>query len=340
MPSPEDGATQPAASPREQHVAPVVPAPERLHRDRCAFRPDRPGVREPGAAAELGHGAADAEALMGGAGADADDLAVREHPAVEVGRQRPVVDDVATHRIDVRVVRARRLDDLVVGEDALQPVRALHGRASDLRLGPVRPDHVAGAHASTRPAGNALARAAVAPLGACALASLAVLDDDGPPVRFAERGERAGRPRRPGPRRPRPEPLVEAAAIDHADVADLDRHVDGARARRDHARGLDLGLEDVARHVEVLEHLRRHGSAAGLDAAGAIEQQHAVTVLDELVRRRRPGRPPADDDDVVERCVGGGRRGGFVLHRCAQDCVSSAMRPTGKGPAPSGAAGR
>ena len=79
----------------QHHVAAVVPARQRLQRDRRAFaahglRPSRP-LR----LAQRADGVAQREALVGAAGADARRVAVREDPAVEVGRELAAVIDVA-----------------------------------------------------------------------------------------------------------------------------------------------------------------------------------------------------------------------------------------------------
>jgi hypothetical protein len=53
MPSPEAGATTPAASPASTHFATVVPARQRLQRDRRAFATHRHQAIQPAGAAQV-----------------------------------------------------------------------------------------------------------------------------------------------------------------------------------------------------------------------------------------------------------------------------------------------
>ena len=103
------------------------PAPRRGHcpsvrsgleRDRRALAADGlAAVEAGGLRAARAIGAAQGEALVRRAGADAGGLAVREDPGIEVGRERAAVDHVAAGRIVVGRAGRRRADDLVVGED-------------------------------------------------------------------------------------------------------------------------------------------------------------------------------------------------------------------------------
>ena len=88
--------------------------------------------------------------------------------------------------------------------------------------------------------------------------------------------ERAGAPLRAGRRGALAQPLVEHLAIDHADEAAVDRHVDLLAGGRHHARRRDARDEQVLGNVELLDQRRRNRAAARLDAAGAVEQQHAA----------------------------------------------------------------
>ena len=69
---------------------------------------------------------------------------------------------------------------------------------------------------------------------------------------------------------------VEVLAVDHADEAVVDRDVDVARGGRDHAGAGDPGDDLVVGDGEVGDQPRRDRAAAGLDAAGPVEQRHRV----------------------------------------------------------------
>ena len=118
----------------QHHVAAVVPAPHRPQRDRRALAPDRLEPVQPGRRAQLRHRRAQREALVRGAGADARGVAVREHPAVEIGRERALVVDVAARRVVRPASACGRADDLVVGEDVADAVGARHALLRDRRI--------------------------------------------------------------------------------------------------------------------------------------------------------------------------------------------------------------
>ena len=235
MPSPDAGATTPAASPATTTSRPLshffsgfsgIGAPSR----RIVAQ-----LGEPRVAAQRGDGVLQRPALVGAADADARLVAVREDPRVEIGRQLGLVIDVAALAVERGV--GRRRDHLVIGEDARRPLGPLQRGAGDARPCAVGPDDRAGPQPLERVV-----------LG-CALRPV---DDDRGAVGVAlDRLVGAGLAPRPGKRGAVAQPLVELAAVDHADEAALDRHVDRAVGRRDHPRRLGVTDEDRLGNREV-----------------------------------------------------------------------------------------
>ena len=119
----------------------VVPAAQRLHRDGSPFATDRFEAVEARSPAKFRRRRAQREALSGAADADARGRAVREYPAVEVGRHLALVPDVAAGRTEVGVGSgSRRADDLVIGRDVARPPRARNALAGHCRGGAIRTD--------------------------------------------------------------------------------------------------------------------------------------------------------------------------------------------------------
>lgn len=76
---------------------------------------------------------------------------MREDPCVEIRRKLVAVVDVAAARIVVAAgIGARRLDDLMVGEDVAEAVRAGDGLLADGRERPVGADDEPRAHPRPR----------------------------------------------------------------------------------------------------------------------------------------------------------------------------------------------
>ena len=112
-------------------------------------------------------------------------------------------------------------------------------------------------------------------------------------------------------RRPIAQELVELVPVHHADKAVVDRHVDDAPRRRDHAGRGDLGFQEMARNGEILDQARRNGAAAGLDPPAALDHRRAIARPCELERGRRTRRASADDNSIE----GGGIEGGRIRLR-------------------------
>jgi hypothetical protein len=87
------------------------------------------------------------------------------------------------------------------------------------------------------------------------------------------------------------QPFIELVAVDHADEAAFDRDVDLLVGRRHHARRLRPRHQQRIGDGEVLDQARRDRAAAGLGAAGAVEQQHRMAArASSWPRWRRQGR--------------------------------------------------
>ena len=299
----------------QHHIAAVVPARQRLHRNGRALTAQCRCVAQARHLAQPGGGRAQREALVGAAGAHAQRVPVREHPAVEVGRPAAVVDDVAARA----VIAGRRVrgpaDDLVVRKDVSGLLGARHRLPRHFGARAVGTDHAARAHAG-------------APLGGLAGAVAAAEMDDAGAVLVARQAlEGADPPHRTGFGGALAQPFVEHIAVDHAHEAALDRDVDLGRAGCDHAGAADARNQQMVGNVEVADQPRRDRPTAGLDAPGTVQQQHRATLPDQVVRRGGARGPAADHDDVVgERWRGagawtrcgdraGGRGGHAGVHR-------------------------
>ena len=278
MPSPEAGATTPAASPASTTSRPLSQRLSGLSGMGAPSRRTVSAPRRPVRGAQGADRVAQGEALLRAADADARGAPVREDPAVEVGRDRAAVVDVAAGAVEAGRAVLGRADDLVIGEDERRLVPARHRLSRDARDGAVGPDHGAGANARR---GLAAAFRAVADAGNAVRVAVEPLEGAG-----AADGTRGGGPLA--------QPLVEHLAVDHADEAALDRDVDPARARRHHpGRGHARDQEAVGDR-EVADEPRRDGAAAGLDPPRPVEQQHRPAAPGEVGGRRGAGRPAAD----------------------------------------------
>ena len=131
-----------------------------------------------------------------------------------------------------------------------------------------------------------------------------VVDDRGAVGVALEALEGAGRALRTGGGGAVAQPLVEHLAVDHADEAALDVHVDLLVLGRDHARAVDLGDQQTVGDGEVADQARRDRAAAGLDPPGPVEQQHRAAAPGEIGRRRGSGWAAADHHDVEGPGVG------------------------------------
>ena len=284
----------------QHHVAAVVPAAQRLHRQRRAFAAQRLGAFQAGGGAQAADRAAQREALVGTAGAHAHRVAVREDPAVEVWRQAAAVVHVAARPVEASRRNGRRADDLVIGEHILRALGTRHGLACDLRLRAVGADDGAGPHAG---------RHAPALVGT---RTLGEMDDAGAVGVARDALKAADAALRTTAGRALAQPLVERIAIDHADEAVVDRDVDARVLRRNHPGGGGTRHQQGIRNREVLDQARRNGAAAGLGAAGPVEQQHRAALARQVVRCGGAGRAAADHDHIEGR---------GSVHACHLDCV-------------------
>jgi hypothetical protein len=89
-------------------------------------------------------------------------------------------------------------------------------------------------------------------------------------------------------------------AIDHADEAVTDRHVDVARARRHHPGAANTSDQKRIGNREVADQPRRDRAAARLDPSGLVEEQHAVSGRGEVRGRGCSGRAAAHHHDVED----------------------------------------
>ena len=271
----------------QYNVTAIVPALGRLHRDRRALAADRLGPLKAARLAECRRRALEREALDRRTDANAGVVAMREDPAVEVRRHLPLIEHIAPGRAVGALLGLRGFHDFVVGEHIRQVGRFRHFGAGNRRIGAVSPDHRAGADLAHRAVFRVLGR------------FLAIADDRHPGMVARDRHERPGPAGSAVARCALAQPLVERVAIDHADVAAVDRHLDLAIRWGNHPRRANAGNHQVLRDFELLDQPRRDSAAARLDAAGPIEQQHTVALSGEIVGRGRPRRATADHNGVV-----------------------------------------
>jgi hypothetical protein len=190
----------------------------------------------------------------------------------------------------------------VVGKDEAAALGARHSLASDLGFRAVSADHAARAHG-----GRELARLASLVLTRVGVAAAAAIDRA---AKVHEHGAIAGpfhalesavAAHRAGCGSAFAQPLVELLAVDKADKAAFDRNVHLYIGRGHHAGAACPRDQQVFGDGEILDQTWRNGSAARLDAPGAVEQQHLQPRARQIVRCGGPGRSAADDHDVV-RC--------------------------------------
>jgi hypothetical protein len=120
--------------------------------------------------------------------------------------------------------------------------------------------------------------------------------------------EMAVPPFRPHGDRTFAQPFVELGAVDHADIAAIDGHMGVAVAGRNDAGGGGAGHQQMVGNGEVTHQHRRHGTAAGLDAPGAVQHQHGVVLACQVGGGGGTGRPTADHHhvecfEVGHRCL-------------------------------------
>ena len=213
---------------------------------------------------------------------------MREHPAIKIGRDLALVEHIAAGGVVAGWFVLGCAHDLVVSEDEFAFVSPWDFLLSHLGIGTVGADDAAGTHR--------LWRALALGLGwACKVV------DHRRAVRLAaDVRESAGATLGTGAGRALAQPFVEFVAVDHADKAVVDRNVDPVVGRRDHAGAFGLGHQQLIGDVEVANQARRDGAAARLDAAGAVEQQHAVAAPCQLLRGRSTGGAAADDHRLVD----------------------------------------
>ena len=264
--------------------SPVVPAFERPHWQRRAFTADHAGILQPDFFAQAADRLALRKAFVCAARANADCAAVRKHPAVEIGRGDAVVVDFAAGGQKVRRAVFGRSDDLVIREHTAGIGGAWHRLLANFGACTVRTDDSAGLH-----------------LLWCAV-GIGVVDDADVVRRAAQAFETAVDTRGTASPCPLTQPLVEMLAVDHAHEAVVDRDIDPDVFGRHHpCRGgachqKRLGDEEIGNQT------RWNRTAAGLDAARAINQQNAVTGAREIIRCGGTCRATADHDCVKYLC--------------------------------------
>ena len=168
----------------------------------------------------------------------------------------------------------------MVGGDVADLIGAGHTLLGHGRHRAVGADHGARAHAH---------------FGRGAVVTRLVMHDGRAVGIAADLCERAVAQIRTGRGRALAQPLVEGFAIDDADVAAVDGHVDRNVLRGNHARGVDLRDQQGFRHFELLHGLGRDRATTGLDAPGSIQKQHGAALAGEIVCGRGTGRTAADD---------------------------------------------
>ncbi len=160
MPSPEAGATTPAASPARITSRPLSQRRSGLSGMGAPSRRMVSTWSRPVAPRSARDRTAQREALLGAAGADADRVAMGKDPGVEIRREPALVIDVAALAVIARRVAARRAQDLVIGEDAGHAIGALDLLPADGDCGRHRRRSRSGrecgpaAHHRVRPSGD------------------------------------------------------------------------------------------------------------------------------------------------------------------------------------------
>ena len=147
------------------------------------------------------------------------------------------------------------------------------------------------------------------------LRGLVTIDDHRRALRPLDPHEGAGEIIRPRRGRARAQKRVEILAVDHADIAVLDRDIDLTPGRRDHARGVHLRQQLIFGDVEVLHQRRRDRAATGLDAPFPVQKRHTVTRSHQIQRGRGTRWTTSNNDDIIHD-----HSPGIMAGRC---CVSA-----------------
>ena len=94
--------------PGQDHIAAIIPALQRLQRNRRTFAANCLGIRQANIAAEFSNRTTQRKALLHGTRADAGRVAMREDPGVEIGRKLALIIDIAALGIEIRPPAIRR----------------------------------------------------------------------------------------------------------------------------------------------------------------------------------------------------------------------------------------
>ena len=115
--------------------------------------------------------------------------------------------------------------------------------------------------------------------------------------------EDADAPNRSGIGGPDPQPLVKMFAVDHADEAAFNRHINVDCGRGNHPCRFCTCDQQLIWNQVVLDEPGRNRPATGLDPTRAIKQQNRASFAGEFLSGRGAGRPTTHDHDVKSLCL-------------------------------------
>ena len=105
------------------------------------------------------------------------------------------------------------------------------------------------------------------------------------------------------------QPFVKLVTVDHANETTFTRDIHFFVRRRHHAGRTCFGHQQFIGNLEIFDQARRNRPAARLDAALAVQQQHAVSVLGQIVCGGRTRRATTHHHHVI----------GIIFHTSSPD---------------------
>ena len=94
------------------------------------------------------------------------------------------------------------------------------------------------------------------------------------------------------------QPFVKISTVYHANKTIVNRDIHRMVAGRNHACAARPCNEQVVGNFKILDEPRRNGAATGLDAPGAVKQEHTVSLARQVMRGSGTRRATTDDYHV------------------------------------------
>ena len=184
---------------------------------------------------------------------------MREHPAVKIWRYLALIPDIATRSVIARGFNRGRFDNLVIREHILCFFGTRDCLASHAGLGTIGANDGActDAFETTFSGHPSIANSIMNPADAIGIA-----------LEFIENADASNRS---GIGRPDPQPLIKMFAVDHADKAAFNGHVDINCVRRNHPCRVGACDQQVIGNPVILDEPRWYCAATRFDPSRPVE---------------------------------------------------------------------